>query len=88
MQRDGLELWVTLVEVGGNLDAVQQRSAGPGVVPSASEAVVSAALLPRVRAWNLRAGVLAAPVPHRCWQSSSGCQPRRALWDPFGGGDR
>lgn len=44
MQRDGLELWVTLVEVGGNLDAVQQRSAGPGVVPSASEAVVSAAL--------------------------------------------
>lgn len=44
MQRDGLELWVTVVEVGGNLDAVQQRSAGPGVVASASEAVVSAAL--------------------------------------------
>lgn len=44
MQRDGLELWVTVVEVGGNLDAVQQRSTGPGVVASASEAVVSAAL--------------------------------------------
>lgn len=44
VQADRLGAWVTLDEVGGNLDAVQPRSAGPGVVPSASQAAVAAAL--------------------------------------------
>lgn len=52
VQADRLGAWVTLDEVGGNLDAVQPRSAGPGVVPSASQAAVAAALFSGVRAWN------------------------------------
>lgn len=36
VQVDRLGVWVTMVEVGGNLDVVQRRSACPGVVPSAS----------------------------------------------------
>lgn len=47
IREDWLGPWVTLDEVGGNLDAVQPRSAGPGVVrrsPSQSQAAVPAAL--------------------------------------------
>lgn len=57
VQEDGLGPWVTLDEVGGNLDTVQPRSAGPGVVPSASQAAVPAALFTGVRAWNPPAAV-------------------------------
>lgn len=53
VQEDRLGSWVTLDEVGGNLDTVQPHSAGPGVVPSASQAAVPAALFSRVRAWNV-----------------------------------
>lgn len=55
IREDWLGPWVTLDEVGGNLDAVQPRSAGPGVVrqsPSQSQAAVPAALFSGVRVWN------------------------------------
>lgn len=64
VQEDGLGSWVTLDEVGGNLDAVQPRSAGPGVEPSASQAAVPAALFSGVQAWNPPAVVL-CPLPSR-----------------------
>lgn len=89
VQEDGLGPWVTLDEVGGNLDAVQPRSAGPGVEPSASQAAVPAALFSRgVQAWNPPAVVLCRSVPRRCRLRGSGCRPGRALWDPFEGGYR